>query len=158
MQIYGFSLIRIFPYTSLDYVHIRNHLAYRKPLYLHILCNVQLILLVNLGDFPPFWKSEILRLVDHFVVCTKIFLEVIGPYKKVKQEFSVDSKVFTELYYRARTSMLWKTFNGQLKLVNKIFWYWSVAIKLSWFNICQMHIQNPAKHLGWEVLRKLANR
>ena len=157
MQIYGFSLIRIFPYTSLDYVHIRNHLAYRKPFYLHILCNVQLSLLVNLGDFPPFWKSGILGLVDHFVVCTKIFLEVIGPYKKVKQEFSLDWKIFTGLYYRARTNMLWKTFKWSVE-ADEIFWYWFVASKWSSFNICQMHIQNPAKHLGWEVLRKLANR
>ena len=27
------------------------------------------------GDFPRFWKSGILGLVDHFVVCTKIFLD-----------------------------------------------------------------------------------
>ena len=47
------------------------------------------------GDFLPFWKLGIFKLVDHFVVCTKIFLEVIGPYKKVKQEFSLDSKLFT---------------------------------------------------------------
>ena len=68
---------------------------------MHILCSVKLSLLLNLGDFPPFWKSGILGLVDHFVVCTKIFLEVIGPYKNVKQEFSLDSKIFTGLYYRA---------------------------------------------------------
>lgn len=38
------------------------------------------------GDFPRFWKSGILRPVDSFVVCTKIFQKVIGPYKSVKQE------------------------------------------------------------------------
>ena len=48
------------------------------------------------GDFPPFRKSEILGLVDHFVVCTKIFQEVRGPYKNVKQEFSLDSKIFRD--------------------------------------------------------------
>ena len=49
MQIYRFSLIRIFPYTSLDSVHKRENLASRKPLYLYILCSVQLSLLVNVG-------------------------------------------------------------------------------------------------------------
>ena len=38
------------------------------------------------GDFPPFWKSGILRPADSFVVCTKIFQKVIGPYKSMKQE------------------------------------------------------------------------
>ena len=38
-----------FPYMSLDSVHIRENLALRKPLYLHILCSDQLSLLVNLG-------------------------------------------------------------------------------------------------------------
>ena len=33
------------------------------------------------GDFLRFWKSAILGLVDHFVVCTKLFLEVIRPYE-----------------------------------------------------------------------------
>lgn len=28
------------------------------------------------GDFPLFWKSGIWGLVDHFVACTKMFLEV----------------------------------------------------------------------------------
>ena len=53
------------------------------------------------GYFPPSWKSE---LVDDFVVSTKIFLEVIGLYKNVKQQFSLHSKVFTGLYYRAWTN------------------------------------------------------
>ena len=53
------------------------------------------------GYFPPSWKSE---LVDDFVVSTKIFLEVIGLYKNVKQKFSLHSKVFTGLYYRAWTN------------------------------------------------------
>ena len=30
------------------------------------------------GDFPPFWKSGILRLVDHFVVCTNFFWKSKG--------------------------------------------------------------------------------
>ena len=51
-------------------------------------------------DFQPFWKLGILELADHFAVCTKIFLEVIGPYKNLKQEFSLESKIFTGLYYR----------------------------------------------------------
>ena len=42
--------------------------------------------------FSPFWKSGILGLVDHFEVCTNYFLEVLGPYKNVKQEFSLESK------------------------------------------------------------------
>ena len=33
------------------------------------------------GDFPPFWKSAILGLVDHFVVCTKNH-RAIGPYSQ----------------------------------------------------------------------------
>ena len=48
MGIYRFSLISIFLYMSLDSVHIRKNVAQRKPLYLHILCSVQLSLLVNL--------------------------------------------------------------------------------------------------------------
>ena len=60
------------------------------------------------GDFPPFWKLGILGLVDHFVVCSKIFLEVITPCKKVKVEFSLDSKIFTGLCYSAWT--IWKHF------------------------------------------------
>ena len=38
------------------------------------------------GGFLPFRKSGILGLVDHLVFCTKTFLEVIGPYKNVKQK------------------------------------------------------------------------
>ena len=37
MGIYGFSLIRNFPYMFLDSVYIRENVAHRKPLYLHIL-------------------------------------------------------------------------------------------------------------------------
>ena len=33
----------------------------------------------------------------------QIFLQVIGPYKNVKQEFSQDSNIFTGLYYRTWT-------------------------------------------------------
>ena len=43
-------------------------------------------------DFLSFRKSGILGLVDHFVVCIKIFLEVIGSYKNAKQEIFLDSK------------------------------------------------------------------
>ena len=49
MQIWKFSLTRIFPYTPLDSVHILENLAQRKSLYLHILCSVKLSLLVYLG-------------------------------------------------------------------------------------------------------------
>ena len=55
------------------------------------------------GYFPPSSKSGV---VDDFAVSTKIFLEVIGSYKNVKQKFSLDSKVFTGLYYRAWTNWL----------------------------------------------------
>ena len=41
--------------------------------------------------FRHFKKLGNLRLVDHFVGGTKIFLEVIGQYNTVKQEFSLDS-------------------------------------------------------------------
>ena len=51
--------------------------------------------------FHYFEKSGILGPVDDFVVCLKNLLEVIGPYKNVKQEYSLDSKNFTVLYYRA---------------------------------------------------------
>ena len=53
------------------------------------------------GYSQPSWKSG---LVDDFAVCTKIFLEIIGSYKNVKQKFSLDSKVLTGLYYRAWTN------------------------------------------------------
>ena len=49
MGIYRFSMIRIFPYMSLDSVHIRENVAQRKTSYSHILCSVQLNLLVSLG-------------------------------------------------------------------------------------------------------------
>ena len=49
MLIYGFSLILIFPYQSLYFIHIRQNLVHRKSLYLHILCSVQLSLCENLG-------------------------------------------------------------------------------------------------------------
>ena len=61
------------------------------------------------GDFPPFWKSGILRLVEDFVVCNKMFLEIMGPYKNVKQKFSVDSNIFTGLYYRQGLDYILKT-------------------------------------------------
>ena len=51
-------------------------------------------------DFLPFWKLGILELVHDFVVCTEIFLEVIGPDKDVKQGFFMNSKFLTGLYYR----------------------------------------------------------
>ena len=53
------------------------------------------------SGFLPLWKSRILALVDHFVVCTKLFMEVIEEYKNVKEELSLDSKIFTGHYYRA---------------------------------------------------------
>ena len=42
---YGFSLKHIFAYISLNSVHIRENVAQRKPLCLHILCSVQLIVM-----------------------------------------------------------------------------------------------------------------
>ena len=83
MQIYGFPLIRIVPYTSLNYVHIRENLAYRKPLYLHILCNVQLSLLVNVGvtffsiALAKFcaWSAKLIALCR-----TEIFKNSFSPY------------------------------------------------------------------------------
>ena len=51
--------------------------------------------------FHYFEKSGILGPVDDFVVCLKNLLEVIEPHKNVKQEYSLDSKNFTVLYYRA---------------------------------------------------------
>ena len=67
------------------------------------------------GNFPLFWKSEISGLVDNFAVCTKIFLEVIGPYKNVKEELSLDSKTFMRFYYRAWTITHSKGFIKRLK-------------------------------------------
>ena len=46
-------------------------------------------------------------LVNHFVICTNIFLEIVGSYKNVKQGFVLDSKIFAELYYRAWTKCQW---------------------------------------------------
>ena len=37
------------------------------------------------SGFLPFWKLGTLGLVGDFVVCTKIFLDVMGPYKNAKQ-------------------------------------------------------------------------
>ena len=58
------------------------------------------------GDFSPFWKLGILGLVDHFVVWSKFFLEVIGPHKNVKEEF-LWTQIFLRdsIYYRAWTKM-----------------------------------------------------
>lgn len=55
------------------------------------------------GDFPSFWKFGSSGLVDHFVVRAKTFLEVMGPYKNVNQEYFLDSKLFIGFYYRAWT-------------------------------------------------------
>ena len=49
MRIYGFSLMPIFWYMSWDSVHIWGNVTQRKLLYLHILCSVELSLLVSLG-------------------------------------------------------------------------------------------------------------
>ena len=43
------GFLRIFPYMSLDSVHILENVVQRKRLYLYILQSVQLSLLVNLG-------------------------------------------------------------------------------------------------------------
>ena len=55
------------------------------------------------NDFLPFWKSQNLGLVDHLAICTKMFLEVIGPYKYVKQELCLDLKIFMGPYHRTWT-------------------------------------------------------
>ena len=57
------------------------------------------------GGFSPFWKLGILVLVDDSVLCIKTFLEVMGPYKNVKQKLSLDSKVFMGPYYMAWTKL-----------------------------------------------------
>ena len=49
MRIYDFSLMPIFWYMSWDSVRIWGNVTQRKPLYLHILCSVELSLLVSLG-------------------------------------------------------------------------------------------------------------
>ena len=48
-------------------------------------------------------KIEELGLCDHFVVCTKLFMEVIEEYMNVKEELSLDSKFFMGHYYRVWT-------------------------------------------------------
>ena len=58
--------------------------------------------------FHHFENRGFWGLIDHFAVCTKFFLEVIGPYKNVKQEFSLDTKNFTGLYYRAWSILIRK--------------------------------------------------
>ena len=52
-----FSLVHIFLYMSLDSVHMLKNMAQRKPLYLQILCSVQLSLLVNLGTNLQYTSS-----------------------------------------------------------------------------------------------------
>ena len=59
--------------------------------------------------FPPFWKFGILGLVDDFMVCIKIFVEVIWPCKNLKQQFFQSSKNFYE------TGLGLKTFWGFTK-------------------------------------------
>ena len=66
------------------------------------------------GGFSPSWKFRILELVDHFVVFTQVVLEVIMPYKNVKQKFYLDSKIFTGLYYRAWTIIMLSQNNQNL--------------------------------------------
>ena len=71
---YGFSLIRIFPYTSLDYVHLRENVAYRTPFYLNILCSVQLSLLLHCVEqkssksFLPYTINEWKKLDPEIIV------------------------------------------------------------------------------------------
>ena len=55
------------------------------------------------SDFLPFWKLRTLGLLDHFVIWSKIFLEVIGPCKNLRQGFFLDLRIFMGLYYRAWT-------------------------------------------------------
>ena len=107
-----------FPYTSLDHVHIRENLAYRKSLYFYILCSVQLSLLVNLGAilfsiaFAKFctWNAKPVALCR-----TEIFKKTFLPYtinewKKIDPEICrIDSYV---------------GFRNKLNLL-KIFWKFS---------------------------------
>ena len=51
----------------------------------------------------------VLGLFDHSTVWIKFFLEVIGPYKSMKQEFSLDPENFTGLYYRSWTNLTYMT-------------------------------------------------
>ena len=55
------------------------------------------------NDFLRFWKSQNLGLFGHLAIGTKMFLEVIGPHKYVKQELCLDSKIFMGLYHRTST-------------------------------------------------------
>ena len=55
----------------------------------------------SLNDFAPFWKLRICRIFNWWFA--KFFL---GSYLNVKQEFSLDSKLFTGLYYCACTIIL----------------------------------------------------
>ena len=124
-----------FSINSLKYVHFWN-LVLKKILILikcssqrYVICrhlNFDLIYKNGChGDLLLFWKLNILGLVDHFVVCTKIFLEVIGPYKNVKQEFYLDSKIFTGLYYKAWTNSLMAFltfFFAYFKAVELVLW------------------------------------
>ena len=82
MEIYGFSLIRIFPHISLDSAHIRENVAQRKPLYLHILCSLQLNLSVNFGTTFFYLQNSALETLSllhyHFFLQPQITVYISG--------------------------------------------------------------------------------
>ena len=77
MEIYGFSLIRIFPHISLDSAHIRENVAQRKPLYLHILCSLQLNLSINFGTTFFYLQNSALETLSllHYHFAVHFFLQ-----------------------------------------------------------------------------------
>ena len=62
---------------------------------------LQTILIMKKFPFQRYISCELI--VDHFVVCINTFLEFIGSYNNVKQEFYLGSKFFRGLYYMAWT-------------------------------------------------------
>ena len=75
MGIYGFSLIRNFPYMFLDSVYIRENVAHRKPLYLHILCRVEVSLLVNLYITFSWNTLDFVHEVTNLHLAVRFFLQ-----------------------------------------------------------------------------------
>ena len=99
MQRYGFSAICIFTYMFLDSVHIRENLAYRKPLYLHILFSVQVRLWVNLcttfcSFAPAKFCVQVAALCRTGILKNYFLLYTINEWKKLDTESGrIDSYV-----------------------------------------------------------------
>ena len=96
-------------------------------------------------DFLPFWKSVVLGLVDYFVVCTKMFLEVIRTWNK---NLPWIQTFFTGLYYRAWNSII----NLEIWLARSInyytlpfFFFFSITNNLPWIctNMPNIRLINP---------------